>query len=116
MNGFSVSVCNITWYEWFQCERLDGGMMKLAEASTQLEELNAKLAVQKVAVTEKTEACEALLAEIAAGTTQAQEKKAMAQQKGKEIEEQSKIIAVEKVSETSCSLLVVSQQTQLVWL
>ena len=77
--------------------------MKLAEASTQLEELNAKLAVQKVAVTEKTEACEALLAEIAAGTTQAQEKKAMAQQKGKEIEEQSKIISVEKVSESSCS-------------
>lgn len=72
-------------------------MMKLAEASEQLEELNAKLAVQKVAVKEKTEACEALLAEIAAGTAQAQDKKALAEQKGKDIEEQSKIIAVEKV-------------------
>ena len=71
--------------------------MKLAEASEQLEELNAKLAVQKVAVKEKTEACEALLAEIATGTAQAQDKKAMSEQKGKEIEEQSKIIAVEKV-------------------
>ena len=71
--------------------------MKLAEASEQLEELNAKLVIQKVAVSEKTEACEALLAEIAAGTAQAQDKKQMAQRKGKEIGVQSKIIAVEKV-------------------
>ena len=38
----------------FQCERLMGGMQKIAEASVQLNELNDKLAVQKVAVTEKT--------------------------------------------------------------
>ncbi len=31
-----------------------GGMQKIAEASVQLNELNDKLAVQKVAVTEKT--------------------------------------------------------------
>jgi len=30
------------------CERLDGGLQKLNEATEQLEELNAKLAVQKV--------------------------------------------------------------------
>jgi dynein heavy chain len=59
--------------------------------------LNEKLAVQKVAVTEKTAACEALLEEIASGTKQASEKKVVAEAKGKEIEEQSVIIAVEKV-------------------
>ena len=52
----------------------------------------------QVAVTEKTAACEALLEEIAAGTKQASEKKLVAQAKGKEIEEQSVIIAKEKVS------------------
>lgn len=81
-----------------QCDRLTGGMQKLAEASEQLEELNAKLAVQKVAVTEKTASCEKLLAEISAGTTIAERKKEMAVEKGKEIEQQSKVIAVEKVS------------------
>ena len=46
--------CNfyVPWY--LQCERLMGGMQKIAEASVQLNELNDKLAVQKVAVTEKT--------------------------------------------------------------
>ncbi|XP_064619187.1 dynein axonemal heavy chain 10-like isoform X2 [Lineus longissimus] len=79
-----------------QCDRLVGGLQKLAEASEQLNELNEKLAVQKVAVTEKTEACESLLADITSGTEQATEKKAMAMAKGQEIEEQSKIISVEK--------------------
>lgn len=59
--------------------------------------LNEKLAVQKVAVTEKTTACEALLEEIAVGTKQASEKKSFAEAKGQEIAEQSKIIEVEKV-------------------
>ena len=61
--------------------------------------LNKKLAVQKVAVTAKTAACEALLEEIAAGTTQASEKKEIAQSKGKEMEEQSVVIVKEKVSD-----------------
>ena len=30
------------------CERLDGGLQKLADATEQLNELNEKLAVQKV--------------------------------------------------------------------
>merc|ERR1712096_494349 len=33
-----------------QCHRLDGGLSKLLAASTQLVDLNAQLAVQKVAV------------------------------------------------------------------
>lgn len=32
------------------CERLDGGLLKLSEASEQLNELNKKLAVQKVTI------------------------------------------------------------------
>lgn len=42
-------------------------MSKIAEASIELHELNAKLAVQKVVVAEKTLACETLLGEIMEG-------------------------------------------------
>ena len=73
-------------------------MQKIADASEQLAVLNDKLAIQKVAVTEKTEACEILLEEILSGTEQATQKKKLAQIKGKEIEEQNKIIVVEKVN------------------
>ncbi|XP_070572584.1 dynein axonemal heavy chain 10-like isoform X2 [Ptychodera flava] len=85
-----------TEYILAQCTRLESGMTKLEEASIQLNELNEKLAVQKVAVTEKTEACEKLLEEISSGTAQATDKKQIAVAKGIEIEEQSKVIAVEK--------------------
>ncbi|XP_067910594.1 dynein axonemal heavy chain 10 isoform X6 [Heterodontus francisci] len=51
-----------------QCKRLEGGLDKLKEASIQLAELNLKLAEQKIILAEKTEACEALLAEIAINT------------------------------------------------
>lgn len=81
----------------FQCNRLDGGLTKIAEAQIQLDELNKKLAVQKVAVTEKTAACEVMLETIAEGSKTATEKKELAVAKGTEIEEQSKIIVVEKV-------------------
>ncbi len=67
-------------------------------ASNQLAELNEKLAVQKVAVTEKSEACERLLAEISENTGKAIEKKQMAEAKKEEIAEQNKLIVVEKVS------------------
>ena len=80
-----------------QCKRLEGGMAKLAEASVQLNELNEKLAVQKVVLAEKNAACETLLAEITARTSQATEKKEFAVAKGQDIEEQSKVIKVEKV-------------------
>ncbi|ESO91629.1 hypothetical protein LOTGIDRAFT_122204, partial [Lottia gigantea] len=79
-----------------QCERLAGGLSKIADASDMLAVLSDKLAVQEVAVREKTAACQELLEEIAIGTKQATEKKEMAQKKGKEIEEQNKIIVVEK--------------------
>ncbi|XP_072367150.1 dynein axonemal heavy chain 10 isoform X2 [Scyliorhinus torazame] len=79
-----------------QCKRLEGGLDKLKEASIQLAELNLKLAEQKVILAEKTEACEALLAEIAINTAVAEEKKQLAEEKASEIEEQNKVIAVEK--------------------
>jgi dynein heavy chain len=67
-------------------------------ASDQLAELNEKLAIQKVAVTEKSEACEKLLAEISQNTEKAMEKKQMAEAKKEEINQQNKIIVVEKVT------------------
>lgn len=59
--------------------------------------MNDRLAVQKVAVAESTEACEKMLGEISSGTVMATEKKKMAEEKATEIAEQSKVIAVEKV-------------------
>lgn len=79
-----------------QCHRLDGGLSKLLAASEQLKELNEKLEIQKVAVTEKSEACEKLLSEIQRATELANEKKAMAVGKREEIAEQNKEIVVEK--------------------
>lgn len=51
-----------------QCKRLEGGLDKLKEATIQLDELNRKLAEQKIVLAEKSAACEALLAEIASNT------------------------------------------------
>ncbi|KAJ7419933.1 Dynein heavy chain 10, axonemal [Willisornis vidua] len=79
-----------------QCKRLDGGLVKLKEAAVQLAELNEKLAEQKIVLTEKTAACEALLQEISANTEVAEVKKKLAEEKAIEIQEQNKIIAVEK--------------------
>uniref|UniRef100_A0A3Q3DBI2 Dynein axonemal heavy chain 10 n=1 Tax=Hippocampus comes TaxID=109280 RepID=A0A3Q3DBI2_HIPCM len=84
-----------------QCKHLEGGLDKLKEASVQLDELNIKLAEQKVVLAEKSAACETMLVEIAANTT-VEEKKTLAEDKAKEIEEQNKVIAVEKLeAETS---------------
>nr|XP_044631957.1 dynein axonemal heavy chain 10 isoform X1 [Equus asinus] len=79
-----------------QCKRLEGGLDKLKEATIQLDELNKKLAEQKIVLAEKSAACEALLEEIATNTAIAEEKKKLAEEKAMEIEEQNKIIAVEK--------------------
>eukprot|EP00069_Balaena_mysticetus_P013367 bmy_01484T0 len=79
-----------------QCRRLEGGLDKLKEATVQLDELNQKLAEQKIALAEKSAACEALLEEIATNTATAEEKKKLAEEKAMEIEEQNKIIAAEK--------------------
>lgn len=79
-----------------QCDRLMGGMTKIEEASAELDILNKKLAIQKRIVTEATEACEAMLAEIEEGTMIATQKKDIASTKSVEIEEQAKIIGVEQ--------------------
>ncbi|XP_049816413.1 dynein axonemal heavy chain 10 [Schistocerca nitens] len=79
-----------------QCQRLEVGLDKIREAQEQLGELNAKLAVQEVAVSEKTAACEALLTEIKEATALASSKKEIAEAKGREIEEQAKVIQAEK--------------------
>uniref|UniRef100_A0A8C3JB17 Dynein axonemal heavy chain 10 n=1 Tax=Calidris pygmaea TaxID=425635 RepID=A0A8C3JB17_9CHAR len=81
-----------------QCKRLDGGLVKLKEASVQLVELNKKLAEQRIILAEKAAACEALLQEISANTEVAEEKKKLAEEKAVEIEEQNKIIATEKAA------------------
>ena len=51
-------------------------------------------------MTKKTLACEELLADISSKTEQAKEKQQLAQAKSVEIEEQNKVIAVEKVQHT----------------
>ncbi|NXE97067.1 DYH10 protein, partial [Menura novaehollandiae] len=79
-----------------QCKRLDGGLIKLKEAAVQLAELNQKLAEQKIVLTEKTAAIEALLQEIATNTEIAEVKKKLGEEKALEIQEQNKVIAVEK--------------------
>lgn len=79
-----------------QCERLEGGLIKIAEASVQLEELNSKLEVQKVVVQKATEECEAMLIEIKQGTADAKEKKEIASTKSVEVEEKKVIISKEQ--------------------
>ncbi|XP_041585454.1 dynein heavy chain 10, axonemal isoform X1 [Vulpes lagopus] len=96
INTYSKLLDEKTQYNTAQCKRLEGGLDKLKEATIQLDELNQKLAVQKVVLAEKSAACEALLEEIATNTTIAEEKKKLAEEKAIEIEEQNKIIAVEK--------------------
>lgn len=51
-----------------QCKRLEGGLDKLKEATVQLDELNRKLAEQRIVLAEKSAACEALLDEIVTNT------------------------------------------------
>lgn len=77
-----------------QCQRLDRGLTKLMEASEQIKVLNEQLEVQKVAVTQKSEACEALLQDITAKTALGKEKQKMAQEKSIEMEKQNKVCAV----------------------
>ncbi|XP_019604311.2 dynein axonemal heavy chain 10 [Rhinolophus sinicus] len=96
INTYSKLLDEKTQYNIAQCKRLEGGLDKLKEATIQLDELNLKLAEQKVVLAEKSAACEALLEEISTNTAIAEEKKKLAEEKAMEIEEQNKIIAVEK--------------------
>ncbi|CAH1165598.1 unnamed protein product [Phyllotreta striolata] len=86
-----------------QCDRLNSGLTKIAEASADLDILNEKLAVQQVVVKQAAEDCEVMLIEIDESTKIAVEKKDVASLKSVEIEEQSKIIKVEQ-SEAEASL------------
>ncbi|KAJ8963302.1 hypothetical protein NQ318_018771 [Aromia moschata] len=79
-----------------QCDRLNGGLLKIAEATVELDILNQRLAEQKIIVTQATNACEEMLKEIDAGTKIAMEKKDVASLKSAEIEEQAKIISIEQ--------------------
>ncbi|XP_073953503.1 dynein axonemal heavy chain 10-like [Choristoneura fumiferana] len=79
-----------------QCERLIGGLAKIEEANVQLEDLNAKLAVQKVIVAEQTLECEVLVKEITKATSAAVVKQQVAAIKSVEITQQSEIISEEK--------------------
>jgi len=72
-------------------------MSKLVDAAEELHHLNDKLASQRIAVVEKSAACDALLDEIVAATSRTEDKKTLAMDKGKEAEDQSKTIEVEKV-------------------
>uniref|UniRef100_A0A673VC35 Dynein axonemal heavy chain 10 n=1 Tax=Suricata suricatta TaxID=37032 RepID=A0A673VC35_SURSU len=96
INTYSKLLDEKTQYNVAQCKRLERGLDKLKEATIQLDELNQKLAEQKVVLAEKSAACEALLQEIATNTAIAEEKKKLAEEKAMEIEEQNKVIAVEK--------------------
>uniref|UniRef100_A0A8C9QGL1 Dynein axonemal heavy chain 10 n=1 Tax=Spermophilus dauricus TaxID=99837 RepID=A0A8C9QGL1_SPEDA len=96
INTYSKLLDEKTQFNIAQCKRLEGGLDKLKEATIQLDELNQKLAEQRVVLAEKSAACEALLEEISTNTAVAEEKKKLAEEKAIEIEEQNKIIAVEK--------------------
>ncbi|KAM4707116.1 dynein axonemal heavy chain 10 [Discoglossus pictus] len=96
INTYSRLLDEKNQFNLAQCKRLEGGLDKLKEAAVQLAELNVKLAEQKVVLAEKSSACEALLDEISINTAVAEEKRKLAEEKAVEIEEQNKVIAVEK--------------------
>lgn len=83
-----------------QQKRLQGGLEKLHETAIQIDQLNVKLAVQKVVLEEKTTSCESLMGEINESTEVATAKKTQAQEKSVELGKQAKIIVAEKVSLT----------------
>ncbi|KAJ3097104.1 Dynein heavy chain 10, axonemal [Phlyctochytrium planicorne] len=78
------------------CLRLESGLGKLEESSKQLDALNIQLAEQNIAVKNKTEACNKLLEVITANTKEAEEKKELAEAKGKELDAQNIQIAKDK--------------------
>nr|CAK6928266.1 unnamed protein product [Fasciola hepatica] len=79
-----------------QQKRLQGGLEKLHETAIQIDQLNVKLAVQKVVLEEKTTSCESLMSEINESTEVATAKKTQAQEKSVELGKQAKVIVAEK--------------------
>lgn len=78
------------------CKRLADGLTKISDAKEEIETLNKKLKRQEKILAQKTKACAALLEEIIIRRGEVTEKKEVAIKKGIEIEEQSKVIAVQK--------------------
>lgn len=73
------------------------GLEKLKETAKQIDELNTKMAIQKVVLEEKTLSCEELMKEIEESTKAATVKKTEAQAKSIEVAAQQKVITKEKV-------------------
>lgn len=86
---------NITIFFNAQCNRLAGGLTKIADAAKNLEQMNALLAGQTVKVENQTKNCEVLLKEISASTEVATAKQALSMEKSKDIEERNVYIAKE---------------------
>lgn len=78
-------------------DRLNVGLEKLKETAKQIDELNAKMAIQKVILEEKTQSCEELLREIESSTETATAKKTEAQAKSIDVAAKQKVITKEKV-------------------
>ena len=78
------------------CDRFDGGLKKLDEASAQLSVLNGQLEVQKVQVAAKSIEVSNMLEEISIRKKEAMEKQVIAEQKQIDIVAKEKIIKVEK--------------------
>ena len=95
-----------------QCSRLSGGLTKLNDASEQIKVLNGQLEVQKVAVTEKSAACEELLTDISSKQEIGTQKKQEAEKKSEEMEEQNKVCVC--VSVCVCVCASQSPEDQLV--
>ncbi|KAM3182244.1 hypothetical protein ACTXT7_012779 [Hymenolepis weldensis] len=77
-------------------DRLNVGLEKLKETAKQIDELNAKMAIQKVILEEKTQSCEELLKEIESSTETATAKKTEAQAKSIDVVAKQKVITKEK--------------------
>ncbi|VDM32164.1 unnamed protein product [Hydatigera taeniaeformis] len=77
-------------------DRLKVGLEKLKETAKQIDELNTKMAIQKVVLEEKTLSCEELMREIEESTKAATIKKTEAQAKSIEVAAQQKVITKEK--------------------
>lgn len=76
--------------------RLEGGLNKLIQAASEVEDMKIKLAEQQIVVNEQTEANNKLMEEIYTSTAEAEQKQTAATAKEAELVEQNKIISKEK--------------------
>ncbi|XP_055373636.1 dynein axonemal heavy chain 10 [Condylostylus longicornis] len=79
-----------------QCNRLQDGIMKIDEASAQIDILSAIVAEQQKNVSIASEKCELMIIDIDKSTQSANTKKEEASIQSKDVENKGKIIAVEK--------------------